>query len=720
VLFDGALDSDDVRGLRTAHLVTPNDLAWLLKRVETAPDLSTRRRWAAAAGSLGLAEFVASENIHLLNSALLLMARFPDIAYYLGIPTNPVALASPEADRMRDIYDLTVRSLHPTPLLSTDASLSTREKLDVALIRVEQGETNQWRIIVEALDSAFDRLPVIDLRLDLETTPEWINADPETQSRILDAGRAYLCQTDPRTDSWRGSNTWCWDTARGLQALSLIRSEDPSILDSLGEEEWGLWGQAVAEWPIFGDETQSNCHRALICEAYRRSPDSVIKALKRQLDRANASNSSVHLLQGLKACWDNVLTDHLREWLSSHDPSSVTLRSTLRALLSQDTTREADFAEAMIVTADLADEPSRLNAAIAAACLLQLSTTSKWPDIWPKMLDVPEFGDALIDELIAFNPFVFGLDITFTNNMADAELADLYVWLVQRYPRALHRVGGGFVTREDLIADLKGSVIRRLSDRGTFAAARQIDRIIHELPGEAWLDRLREETLVRASEATWIAPSASHIMRLVTSQTSRIVQNGEQLLDLLIESLGRLQSRFHGATPTVRDVWDRVSTSDYRPNDENDFSNHVKAHLEYDLVERGVVLNREVQIRRGQEADIHVVAVGEDHTTQHHVIIEVKGIWHRELEDAMETQLLNRYLKNVCPGYGLYLIGWFASPLWTTENDYRHRDAKRLTNGIDRTRIDFERQAANLSSGSVQLRAFVLDASLPTEYAKGR
>ncbi len=59
----------------------------------------------------------------------------------------------------------------------------------------------------------------------------------------------------------------------------------------------------------------------------------------------------------------------------------------------------------------------------------------------------------------------------------------------------------------------------------------------------------------------------------------------------------------------------RVSTNSFRPFDENPFSDYVKRFLDRDLKLRGIIANREVELRRsdggnqGERIDIHVDAI---------------------------------------------------------------------------------------------------------------
>ena len=138
---------------------------------------------------------------------------------------------------------------------------------------------------------------------------------------------------------------------------------------------------------------------------------------------------------------------------------------------------------------------------------------------------------------------------------------------------------------------------------------------------------------------------------------SGIVESSAQLLDVLIESLSRLQAELHGELPSVVDFWNNRQ-HEWWPVQEEDVSDSIARFLRRDLVEHRVVVNREVQIRQGrasempgQSTDIYVTApVPEDSPGAHYgavqVVIEVKGSWNDGLMLDMERQLRDRYLRN--------------------------------------------------------------------------
>jgi len=211
----------------------------------------------------------------------------------------------------------------------------------------------------------------------------------------------------------------------------------------------------------------------------------------------------------------------------------------------------------------------------------------------------------------------------------------------------------------------------------------------------------------------------SQVIRLVTDASARLVETGPQLLEVLVESLQRLQQKLVGETPRSRFLWNQSPEGKWRPKEEDSLSDFIKSHFDDDLKARGIVLGREVQIRRraghtpGEDTDIYVTAVRKNVQGQVYdlvsAVIEVKGCWHPELNTAMKAQLVDRYLKDSQCGYGLYVVGWFNCDAWD-ESDPRRQRAPRWT--ADQAKQRFEWQASELSANDLLIRAFVIDVAL--------
>jgi len=205
---------------------------------------------------------------------------------------------------------------------------------------------------------------------------------------------------------------------------------------------------------------------------------------------------------------------------------------------------------------------------------------------------------------------------------------------------------------------------------------------------------------------------------LTNKSSSRPIINANQLLDALLESLKRLEQKLQGETPIAISLWDQVNKTKFKPKSENSFSNFVKSHLTEDLKQSGIVALREVQIRPpkqgeggspGELTDIYVTIFVPSSQNHVRVIIEVKGCWHKDVQTAMKTQLLNRYLNESGCDHGVYLVGWYSCNQWDGRDSKKNRIS---VQNIEEARSKFDDQAKKLSSDKKTIKSFVLNCAL--------
>jgi hypothetical protein len=239
-----------------------------------------------------------------------------------------------------------------------------------------------------------------------------------------------------------------------------------------------------------------------------------------------------------------------------------------------------------------------------------------------------------------------------------------------------------------------------------------------KVPQYDWLRRNLDEADALARANTWRPVSIREFLALARDRDKRFVDSGSQLIETVIESLDRLAAKLHDELSAVRDLWN-TRDGEISPKDEQEVADYVVRHLRVDLRDRGIVVNREVQIRRGiggrtgQRTDIHVDAVSpgerDGDGDMIYAIVEVKGNWNAELRSAMKTQLLDRYLKEIGSPYGLYLVAWFACAKWT-DGDSRKKQCSPMQ--LPEAREFFSQQAIELSKDGSFIRSYVLDSSL--------
>jgi hypothetical protein len=264
----------------------------------------------------------------------------------------------------------------------------------------------------------------------------------------------------------------------------------------------------------------------------------------------------------------------------------------------------------------------------------------------------------------------------------------------------------------------RDGLLEYLTRRGTFAATDAIRRAMTKVPQYAWLRRNLDEADALARANTWRPVSICEFLALARDRDKRFVDSGNQLIETVIESLDRLAATLHDELSAVRDFWN-TREGEISPKDEQEVADRVVRHLREDLKGRGIIVNREVQIRRGigggtgQRTDIHVDAVSpgarDGDGDMIYAIVEVKGNWNAELRSAMKTQLLDRYLKEIGSPYGLYLVAWFACAKWT-DGDSRKKKCPSMP--LPEAREFFSQQAIDLSKGGSFIRSYILDSSL--------
>jgi DNA-binding transcriptional regulator/RsmH inhibitor MraZ len=115
----------------------------------------------------------------------------------------------------------------------------------------------------------------------------------------------------------------------------------------------------------------------------------------------------------------------------------------------------------------------------------------------------------------------------------------------------------------------------------------------------------------------------------------------------------------------------------------------------------------------GEAGDLVVEAIAAERTegaVLARVTVEVKCAWNQELDEAMRSQLAERYLLRAGHRQGIYVVGWFAAENWDTDDWRRARCSRRA---LQESRDFFGEQAQQVSAQcGVEIDAIVLDCSL--------
>jgi hypothetical protein len=685
-------------------VVLSKDVPWMIERLQSSTSEKDLRIWAEL---IGRARDWSEPGQ--LDIVLIACQESPVLAEEFAWLIKPVELGSPEAKRMKDTYIKWQDHNQERPLLEPPP----QERINRLLDQCESGNSAAWWQLNREMTLEPDSTHYGDeYEADLTVLPGWKMAEAPTKARMLDAARKYVLEHVPETDEWLGKNIFHRPAVAGLRALILLLKEDPGFISSISTIVWKRWAPSVLASPTEFQSGDEKPHTELVKIAYQHAPEEIISALLIMIDKENSQFGHINITQRVRECWNDKLAKASLAKAKDKKLKPKCIGDLLSDLLEHRVNGAREFAESLISLPLPKTGKRRQRAIVAARVLMNHAEDGGWTIVWPAFQQDTKFGREVVTE-VAHGPERHEGSVG--QRLTEDQLADLYIWLVRQFPYAedpehegIHRVE----SRES-VGRWKDSLLYQLRMRGTPKACMEIRRIAHELPELDWLKWTLLEAQLITRQKTWEPPQPADILELGREQQARLVQSGEQLLDVLTESLKRLEAKLHGETPTIRALWDRVKRNVFRPIDEEEFSDYLKVHLDEDLRERGIIVNREVRIHRGERTDIHVDAVirGQNGDTYDSVtvIIEVKGCWHPELKHAMETQLVDRYLKDNHCQHGLYLIGWFNCEKWDND-DYRNDQARELT--LDEAQKQFDTQATELSQGETKIKALVINTAL--------
>ncbi len=720
-MLNGMTDKDGIWCLWTPgpSLIDSHDVPWLLDWLVRGEGSEQAKRFAAEV----LVRFLFDRDDPDEVSAVLEAAGESEaLRTSLAPLIDPLELDSARAATMRsehEKYKALERRREQWELrLSKPLDPPPGKRVRAALERCEAGDPEGfWVLALELTLKPDSRHYNEEFEPDLTSLPGWLEADAETRGRIIRAAERYVRGRDPDPERWLGTNVWHRPAFAGYKALRLVLTADPEFVAGLSPAEWARWAPVIVAYPNTHDETERAIHTVLACRAYAAAPEAVLKALARCIDRDNAEHGAVFGLDLYENCCDDRLARALLARATESDTKPGTFRELLWAALSHGLPEAAAYARSLLRLPVPTGQDERDRVVIAATLLLGHAPDEVWEQVRNMIEADEDFGHALVAALASsrYGPVVHGL--------AEDQLAALYVWISSRYTHAEDpddEAEAVWVGSRGEVARFQDALLNRLKDRGTFKAGQAVQWIMDQLPHLHWLKYVLHGARESARSKTWTPPSPAQVLKLGGSRDARLVRSGGELLDAVVASLRRLEAKLQGETPAAIDLWNGPdSSSRYRPKDENALSNYVKRHLDEDLNCQGVVVNREVEIRRGEgcgtgeNTDIHVDAfVGAERGETADVvtvIVEAKGCWHRNVDTAMETQLVERYLKDNPCRHALYLVGWYNCPQWDPDDDRRARARKRSREEAQR---EFDAQAERLSGADLEVRAFVLNAAL--------
>lgn len=644
-ILDGAFDD------RRRHaLLTSADLGWLLERYDDSTALPRPR----------LIETLIQRTFHPENRGhaaqiLDLPEEHPLRATAFSYWLTPIALASDEATEMR-------QRLAPAATASSPQSDAPSEEQLEADIRAcldafeEAGDNAGYVRAQFILAVCEDGGWVNELESDLTALPRWQTLPEDLRRRLITGAPRYLAQARCEPDQWLGTPTMWRPAYAGYRALALLQRLEPDAVDALAPHRWGEWAPVVLAYPAFGEDAEAK--RRLLARAASEAPAVLLDAVSALLDAATTGGGTVAVLDELAIAW----SEDLALLLASHAKRPevpIALWHQLIDLLAPRHPAGLALATGALDAAARGAQPKR--ATVAVKILLNHGLPARWSVLARLLQDDPEFAEAALLDFAHYK----GLHAS-TPPLDVAARADLFMWLAEHFPPQEDPEHNGWVSPRHSVASWRDTILSSIREDGTAQALAELGRIKRRVPDLAWayVDAGAEEAaLTRA----WSPLAPLELRNLVEQSGAWLVRDASHLHTVVLEALEAISGDLQSDGPTARWLWDeRVM----HPKKEAAISDFVKNRLDELLARRGVVVNREVQVRHvratglGESVDLLVEATR--NTDRARVVIEVKGCWNSGLETDMDTQLRRRYMSDCRTDYGIYLVAWFSTDAWET------------------------------------------------------
>lgn len=616
---------------------------------------------------------------------------------------EPVLLGSPEAQQMRTQWERLHGPRRPRTPPEPD---EVNEEIATRLEQFDSGDASGFwysmRLLTVAPGSKYFGE---EFNPDRTAMPRWSALPDQTRQSLVEAAEKYVCTQSCEPERWlHRPNVRCFHPDAGYCALVLLLRLAPDRLEQLPQSAWLAWAPVLsclstaavngASWE--DKETLLDLAGPDALAAARAALISHVEAHVSEGTAPSAENEANYL-------WNDELSGAYRR-LAVVSPSAPR-EEVVRTVAKHDIASVRPLlCEWLTDTADV----ERFH--LAVKMLVDHDLESSWPAVRDALGPDPAIAQSALAATLTVRGFQ-GIE-----HLPAQLVGDMYLWLRSRFPPDtdpqfddVHSVG----PREQ-IGHWRDKLLVRLRDLGTTEAVEAVRRIAEALPEDRWLGRTVAAAEAALRRSQWSPTPLSQLLELSGDRRKLLVDDLDGLSGVTAGGVGEIQGRLTGATPRSHLLWDSHSG---RPKSEDEISDYLASELVPLLSGRGVVVNREVQIRRnrpsgiGERADILVEAAMPGRPAINHLVlpVEVKGAWNDDLLSAMKDQLVERYMLDLRASCGIYLVAWPGIASWTDAGDARRKRFEAL-NRSD-VEADLADQAATMAHRGYTVRVIHLDVA---------
>ncbi|RJQ55881.1 MAG: hypothetical protein C4526_02590 [Nitrospiraceae bacterium] len=584
--------------------------------------------------------------------------------------------------------------------------VSTR--IEETLKEIEEGHFDKWYDLAYYLSVDQETGEQQEVPSSVQETAGWKILDEPTRKLVIEAAKNFLLNYEPPEEDGFGRGSWS-NIDISIHIAILLIYDTKSIVNEIPNHVWLKLIPYMVDYCLAFDRSELYC--TLFNVAYEKAPDETGKYFSRLLQIKNEKDGKIYFIDYLKDCWPVGLNPLILEELNSPNIKPGSFEDLVEFLADKGVADVEGIVVEWLSSFNEGDDLSRKLFIKAVELTLTYWGDKHWFQVADVFHKYPGITKDVIGGLADTNRHI----VKCLNNLSEPRLAELYCLISKSFPPETDSPREGFhiVGTREHIKDLRETILTCLLNKCSTEACTAIESLIDKLPNQKrWMRWKLNEAITNTLKKTWSPPTPPQIITMLQDRHRRYVESEEQLLTVVIESLERMQKFVKGELSPVDRFW-----NGNKPKKEERLSDEIAIWLKDDLSSaKGIIVNREVQPKRGQKTDIYVNAVKlspeKDEAIQSlRIVIEVKGCWHAEVLSAMDSQLYERYMKENNMLCGLYVVGWYMCNQWSDQDSRKGKTPKMTIQELEK---ELERQATQLNEreNDKNLKSFILELSL--------
>jgi|GEM_PF-3691795 len=681
-------------------LLRPDDFEFVAELLAEEVDLERKKRLSSL-----LLRFIDRQSSNDVDRLYSVCQQNPILMEELRWLFGPIEIDSELSRRERKRH---LKGLEAAARSSTHRSQPRPTSfLQSDLEIIENGEVARWHNLVLKVGLQEDGRYQGGHRTNLASMPGWKSASPDDRTRIVDAAIAFLRGPRYQEASWVLASETNIHAYAPIKALMLLGTERPEALGEIPTEVWRNWTPEIIEAAAHGvnDDTCliDLAHRAFEADE-ALFKEHLLGYLLGQRER-NAESTVDRLgfaldIQILDTLFASVTSDELGEDFRINRADALMLKSHEQTIgwalvrvvqpIPEETVSQGDT---QVVCDPVRDQ--------LAALLVRRVPACTWDEVLGHMHADPAFGARVLGHAMQGRRLLQGKD--FLTGLGEARLGELLEWLYTHFPPATDLDHKGRVYQpewRDDLASLRGQIIRYLAIQATPAGCSALDGVASNHQEYPYLAIAAEEARSLLRSKTWRAPAPQEALEVVKRHQRRLVRNGRELMDVVLEQLEGIAIDMRGDNGLARFLWDEHSLT---PKHEEAISQLIAFILRQRLGQMGVVINREAVIRTAYRTDVQVIVPAAEGAASPELklVIEVKKSSHQHVKSALADQLVAQYLNGTECNHGIYLVAWDGRSGSPAE-------------GIEAFVAEQQAIARTFSNGK-DVRAFVMDIRIPRQ-----